>query len=215
MTTECERQPLAKVSSSRMNKLNGNFSSGTLSKSSTTIKPPHASKLPSIKSMIHQDSETWPQPNSLEQRMVVQATTEAAPPKVDFDQVSQKLKIRMQYAYYKYRTRQTPVGLRECPTPRNSDEQDAVRSLRRSRPATRAHSSSSAHAISNTVCKPSRRLVMSQGSFRTPVKPNLWNPNPNAPGARTPLDPFDTNQQATPMSMKAAKSLIDLFSSNQ
>ncbi|SCV03921.1 LAME_0H14312g1_1 [Lachancea meyersii CBS 8951] len=206
MTAENERRPLGTVSKSRMNQLNGLTTTDMPTKSSSL-------KLPSITSIICEDSE----------RCNERQTRDRNVQGVDLDEVTRKLKIRMQMAYYKLQTKQTRLRFRQVvhakaklgPAPEGLDETLNANEKTASFPVTAMALSPSARHP-HGIGKPTRRLVMSQGSLRTPVKPCLWNSNNSmaAAGGRTPLHTFDSNQ-ATPMSVKAAKSLIDLFTSNQ
>ncbi|SCU91805.1 LAFA_0F05952g1_1 [Lachancea sp. 'fantastica'] len=193
MTAECERQPLGRVSESRMNQRNGLTMAELTGKSS-------ARKLPSITSIIHEEPESGSEAQGSEKHTERHTDRQD----IDFDEVSRKLKIRMQMAYYKYRTKQTRLSFRQVD---QSTPSGGV--LKMGVPKDKKKGIFSAHnKASSGVGKPARRLVMSQGSLRTPVKPSAVS------GGRTPLRPLDANQ-TTPMSVKAAKSLINLFTSKQ
>ncbi|SCU78234.1 LANO_0A02476g1_1 [Lachancea nothofagi CBS 11611] len=196
MTTEYERQPLGTVSSSRMNRLNGKASV----ESGAKVAALGITKLPSIMSLIHQDSNLFPAHREREggEDMTLGSV-------VDFDQVSQKLKIRMQLAHYKLKTKQAHLKFKQLSKPQSSRDPGHARS----HPFETTLFSKA--QTSNTVAKPPRRLVMSQGSLKTPVKSRLW--NSNSYDSRPSLQTTDSDQ-ATPKSVKAAKSLIDLFTSN-
>ncbi|CEP61157.1 Nrm1p LALA0_S02e07998g [Lachancea lanzarotensis] len=197
MTAEFERQPLGRMSESRMNQRNGPTMTELAGK-------PGARKLPSITSMIHEDP-------GLEER-----STEVQ--NVDFDDISRKLRIRVQMAYYKYRTKQTRLSFRQVANSSgqlgNSTPSGALRKEKEGghRVGKKTGIFASQHNSLVGVAKPTRRLVMSQGSLRTPVKPSSSSAPNGSGGGRTPLRTLDANQ-TTPMSVKAAKSLIDLFTS--
>lgn len=210
-----DRKPLGAVSRSRMNQLKPR-TNGKVSK-------PSATKLPSIMSMIHQEtpetSPETPQRTTASSKKDV-ATGRSLPlHEVNFDQVADKLRIRMQLAYYKLKTKQghlqfrqlkhapaarAPAGPSTCsPLPSSSSPSNMTD------PDPSSFTMIQAPRASPHASKPSRRLVVSQGSLRTPVKSR-----PQSSRSMGPLQPIESHQN-TPKSVKAARSLIDLFTSRK
>ncbi|CAI1693406.1 hypothetical protein SEUBUCD646_0N03230 [Saccharomyces eubayanus] len=155
----------------------------------------------------------------------------------NYSELSKKLQIRLQFAYYKYKTKQTNKMFTD---------------LKLNHSMTRPYKGA-AHTRSEPLTK-RRKLVLSQGHYKTPAKSKIKTPSSiyssygNASsftcshGGSEPLsstahtDITDTTTpirniinakhfnshncalyqgQETPMSIKAAKSLIHLFTSNQ
>lgn len=215
MIPENNRLPLAEFSSSRINRL--------VSCSKMYDKP--AKTLPSIRALIHHSpyekrSRTAPEPAPQPQSTCIQEIDSASP---NYNALSQKLRVRLQFAYYKYKTNQTTAKFRD---------------LRRQ--SQRRHSSNKRPKLSK------RKLMVSHGNFRTPAKTShLIGAHErgaesgqrlnfsDAPHDATTITATMTTttttittatpigkmgkffKQETPMSVKAAKSLIHLFTSNQ
>lgn len=213
MVPESNRLPLAEFSSSRINRL--------VSCSKMYDKP--AKTLPSIRALIHHP------PYEKRPRMAPQAAPqppcieEIDRPTLNYNALSQKLRVRLQFAYYKYKTNQTTAKFRDL----------RKQSQRR-------------HSSTRRAKLPKRKLMVSHGNFRTPAKtPHLIGAQEreaqlgqrlsfcDAPHdaatitatmtattttitTATPMGKMGKFlQQETPMSVKAAKSLIHLFTSNQ
>lgn len=197
MTLE-RRTPLGEFSSSRVNKL-GRFSH------SQQLK---RTRLPSIKTLINCTPELpkisiTPAQNDDEMG-------QKGPARGDLSSVSEKLRVRLQLAYFKLRTNQTNTKFKDLK--RQAD-------------------------LSNS--KKRRKLVVSQGNYRTPLKTNSVfdtaksitvdsenflqfseRSNGTATAHTTPVSHSKArallpDKQNTPMSVKAAKSLLHLFTSSQ
>ncbi|SCU83072.1 LAMI_0C01904g1_1 [Lachancea mirantina] len=188
MATESERRPLSVISNSRMNKLSG-------------VSPVKDRKLtlPSITSIMNVEQEQGAEtvvPDAAGTTTAADATVSAVAPVIvceddPYSLAAHKLRVRLQLAYYKYKTNQSHLKFRQ---------------LQRHEPRAGA----------------ARRLVVSQGAFRTPVK----SVNPSrclkpssttkklAPAKSTPRSTsLPGSLQDTPISVKAAKQLLQLFSS--
>lgn len=188
MTLE-KRLPLGEFSSSRVNKL-GRFAPAQQLK---------RTRLPSIKTLINCTPEvpaitvTKPQSDCR-----VGKNPRARP---DLGSASEKLRVRLQLAYFKLKTNQTNIKFK-----------DLKRGTEPNGPKKR------------------RKLVVSQGNYRTPLKTNTthniakttsldsdnflqFNHTTPTNHSRTLSMPHE--KQNTPMSVKAAKSLIHLFTSSQ
>ncbi|KAM3165504.1 Transcription factor nrm1 [Lachancea thermotolerans] len=198
MPAELERKPLGAVSQSRINQLKGH-THGKVG------KPAATTKLPSIMSIIHQETSADAHAPETNTRGSELARPSKSAPECDFDLISEKLRIRMQLAHYKFKTKQGHLKFRQL--------QPAIPAVTLSAPAEgpRDASSGTTSPLSSSQrrSKPSRRLVGSQGALRTPVKPRTLSSHALAPRAAA------ESGQNTPMSVEAARSLIDLFTSQQ
>lgn len=197
MAMETKRLPLGEFSSSRINKLGA-------SSQKKVIK----TKLPSIKTLI---DYTPPVPvqftsgpaESLPAVSPVALKDAKAPQ--DLATASEKLRVRLQFAYFKLRTNRAHATFREL---KSQLEEPATRPNSRKR----------------------RKLVVSQGNYRTSLDPPkgqdepqnfLHFSGPNAasihatPRSKHQRSLSSLQRQNTPMRVKAAKSLLHLFTSNQ
>lgn len=264
------RFPLGEYSQSRMNNL-GLFGGNYLTGATTSM-----TTLPSIKSLINHtpmNDHILPQTQSqLQMRlqhprlslrnepMLVRSQSLPIQPLRNYNDLSQKLKVRLQFAYYKYRTQQGDkkfAELKQRYTPKaassNSEHHPVVSGAR-------------IHRTGQRKSTKRRKLVVSHGNYRTPskkhaIKPisrsvddtmadssahtsksystyidssvsatvaastttTLPHPHNDTTVVGTLATPVRNQQkiallpkQETPMSVKAAKSLIHLFtSSNQ
>ncbi|CUS23332.1 LAQU0S09e02388g1_1 [Lachancea quebecensis] len=198
MPAELERQPLGAVSQSRINQLKGRTHA-------KVGKPAAATKLPSIMSIINQETAAHVQLPRTDTHGSKMARPSKSAPECDFDRISEKLRIRMQLAYYKFKTKQGHLKFRQL--------QSAAPVVTLPPPAEGPQDASSGTtsplSSSQRRSKTSRRLVGSQGTLRTPVKPRAL--SSHTLGTRTAAE----SGQNTPMSVEAARSLIDLFTSQQ
>ena len=256
MSLQNYRFPLSDYSNSRMNKLetlgsnflsNANNTATTATKSMTT--------LPSIQSLINRTNTIDEYPHR--QRTIINHSnrhshlpllgaepllirSQSLPihPIRNYSDISQRLKIRLQFAYYKYKTQQSDIKFADLKNKyKKNDKKTKI----------------------NTKSKISKRrkLVVSQGNYRTPSKKEIplqkqilqqndetfsksyntcvdssistttinnqkiHNDTTIVNTMTTPIRDQEkinllTKQQQTPLSVKAAKSLMHLFtSSNQ
>lgn len=184
MTIE-RRLPLGEFSSSRLNKL-GRFAPS---------QPLKRTRLPSIKTLINCTPEiaiAKPQNES----------SVAKKPQRDLSSVSEKLRVRLQLAYFKLKTNQT-----------NTKFKDLKRQF---------------ESCGEPASRKRRKLVVSQGNYKTPLKTNKLHEATARPdnflqfstatAHTTPVNSSKTTapeKQNTPISVNAAKSLLHLFTSSQ
>lgn len=154
----------------------------------------------------------------------------------DYSELSKKLQIRLQFAYYKYKTKQTNKNFTDLKSKHSITRPSKVATHTKSEPLTKR-----------------RKLVLSQGHYKTPAKSRIKTPysicshgdassftcfrggseslsitaDMNIADTTTPIrNNINTKhsnshnrtlyqRQETPTSIKAAKSLIHLFTSNQ
>lgn len=229
MAVEKHRFPLGEFSSSSINK-KGPVSNKTYRKTSTN--------LPSIKSLIH-CTPSFEIPSikihatgaEIHGNGYVNTTTNLIPHPRDFNDAAHKLRIRLQLAYYKFKTNQTNIKFRELKRKAQhrcqSQQPDPVKKAKEGRLHTKR-----------------RKLLVSQGNYRTPAKSTSFTKNDFVQCLQKDSDTSANNflqftngdmsksintttpigksqhylqsvKQDTPMSVKAAKSLIHLFTSNQ
>lgn len=264
------RFPLGDFSQSRMNNL-GLFGGNYLSGATTSM-----TTLPSIKSLINHtpmNDHILPQTQMNSQirlqhphlslrhePMLVRSQSLPVQPLRNYTDLSQKLKVRLQFAYYKYRTQQGDKKFAELKQ-RYAHKTMSLSSKSEHHPVV---SGARIHRLGQRKSTTKRRkLVVSHGNYRTPSKKHAIQPisksiddsiadstaqtsksyssyvdsNASTTTAATTLPhphndttvvgalttPVRNQQkialfpkQETPMSVKAAKSLIHLFtSSNQ
>ncbi|QLQ81343.1 hypothetical protein HG537_0F01040 [Torulaspora globosa] len=163
-----ERLPLGEFSSSRVNKLGRS-------------QPLKRTRLPSIKTLINCTAEL--------------AQSDCSVGKRDLTRVSQKLRVRLQLAYFKLKINQT-----------NTKFKDLKRQFEL-----------------NDHGKKRRKLVVSQGNYKTPLKSHrvhhTTESTDNFLQFHDRTTPINSSRciatQNTPMSVNAAKSLLHLFTSSQ
>ncbi|EHN00457.1 Nrm1p [Saccharomyces cerevisiae x Saccharomyces kudriavzevii VIN7] len=245
-----QRLPLGEFSSSKINKLAiANIADATepRSRGENSVG---AVCLPSIKSLmvspeVYDGTKSLPVPlmggggGSGMSHGKQSSQNEVHPEAIsrDYSELSKKLQIRLQFAYYKYKTKQT-----------NKHFTDLKLKHSITKPCKKA-----THTKSEPLTK-RRKLVLSQGHYKTPAKskiktpPSIYGSHANASsfscshgGSESLGSAADTNitdtttpirniistkhfyshnrtmyqRQETPTSIKAAKSLIHLFTSNQ
>lgn len=181
MTVETKRLPLREFSSSKINKL-GSVPQRNLTKT----------KLPSIKALIDYTPQL-PLTNEPETQMPLSPRNSK-----DLTAASEKLRVRLQFAYYKLRTNRAHSTFKELKSQLEI-------------PTTRPNS------------RKRRKLVVSQGNYRAPVESQNFLHFSDHSTASIHTTPRNKHQrslsslqrQDTPMSVKAAKSLLHLFTSNQ
>ncbi|CAI4052119.1 hypothetical protein SUVZ_14G3280 [Saccharomyces uvarum] len=245
-----QRLPLGEFSSSKINKLaiaNIADASGARGRGENSVG---AVCLPSIKSLmvspeVYENAKSLPVPlmrgsgggMSCPVKQPGQDDVRTEELDKDYSELSKKLQIRLQFAYYKYKTKQTNKKFTD---------------LKLNHSITRSYMRAT-HTRSEPLTK-RRKLVLSQGHYKTPAKSKIKTPSSiysshgNASsftcshsGSETVsstahTDIIDTTtpirniinakhfnshsctlyqRQETPTSIKAAKSLIHLFTSNQ
>lgn len=231
---ESNRLPLGEFSSSKINRL-----------VSCKMYDKPAKTLPSIRSLIHLSPyEKRPRHsihNHHQQSPRVQEIDRTTDPDFtgnsNYTDLSNKLRVRLQFAYYKYKTNQADQRFK-----------DIRKQLQRS------HFNDKDHNLKRPKTS-KRKLMVSHGNFKTPAKsPHLIVPQERgspatraaksasmgerllfceAPQDATTIATMTTTtttittatpigkvgkkllKQETPMSVRAAKSLIHLFTSNQ
>ncbi|QLL31053.1 hypothetical protein HG536_0A08700 [Torulaspora globosa] len=201
MTLE-RRLPLGEFSSSKVNKL-GRF---------TQSQPLKRTRLPSIKTLINCTPELPAITVAKPQSDCRVAKKEK--PRRDLSSVSERLRVRLQLAYFKLKTNQTSIKFKELKRQFELNSEPPSRKKR-------------------------RKLVVSQGNYKTPLKSNTvhdiakpttakpdnflqFHDRSNSPATAHTTPVNDSNaiaplpeKQNTPMSVKAAKSLLHLFTSSQ
>lgn len=203
MTIATPRLPLGEFSSSRINKLGNAYTKPT------TL----ATALPSIKSLI--DCTSSVSVPVIKIHKPRNKFTES-----EFNEMTKRLKVRLQFAYFKLRTNQTEVKFRDL---QKQKERKSTAAPARPRTTKR------------------RKLLVGHGNLKTPAKSTTHQQALNKVGFAgengddlekspqnylkfynntTPLGKSSHNhqqhqKQETPMSVKAAKSLIHLFTSSQ
>lgn len=207
MTIEQQRQPLKVLSSSRVNQL----SSRNLLHEEKNEKL----QLPSITSIIEgkptlistkdglvrssaRKHKTFPLPISpvtscavaTGSPQVLCESLRQQPSTAEYEELARRLRVRLQFAYYKYKTNQTHLKFRQL-----------------HRKVSNTSRSTGIGISTNNTSTSARRLVGSRGHYRTPVKHATWRSRDASSNA------VPTPQQNTPMSVKAAKSLLQLFAS--
>ncbi|CAI4036107.1 hypothetical protein SMKI_14G3260 [Saccharomyces mikatae IFO 1815] len=245
-----QRLPLGEFSSSKINKLaiaNIADASEPRSRGENNIG---AVCLPSIKSLmvspeVYENTKSLPVPLIRSGGGGVACTSKSScqdnvrKEKIsrDYSELSKKLQIRLQFAYYKYKTKQTNKNFTDLKLKHSITRPSKVATRTKSEPLTKR-----------------RKLVLSQGHYKTPAKSKIKTPSSiygshgdtssftcfhNEGESLTitaNMDITDTTtpirnninikhsnshnrtlyqKQETPTSIKAAKSLIHLFTSNQ
>ncbi|KAG0664282.1 transcription factor nrm1 [Maudiozyma exigua] len=258
MSLQNYRFPLSDYSNSRMNKLEMIGSNFLATANNTTTTAATATKsmttLPSIQSLINRTNTIDEHP--YRQRTVINNTnrhshlpllgaepllirSQSLPihPIKNYSDISKRLKVRLQFAYYKYKTQQSDIKFADLKRQYNT-------------PIERKQKNK------NRKSSKRRKLVVSQGNYRTPSKKEVslkkqmlqqndetfsksyntcvdssipttinnqrvHNDTTIVNMMTTPIRDQEkinllTKQQQTPLSVKAAKSLMHLFtSSNQ
>lgn len=230
MAVEKHRFPLGEFSSSSINK-KGLISNKIYGKTSTS--------LPSIKSLIHYTPSLEIPSIKIHETTFeihgnksVNTTTDYVPDPRDFNDAAHKLRIRLQLAYYKFKTNQTNIKFRELK--RKTQHRCHVQQAYPIKKAKGEH-----------LRTKRRKLLVSQGNYRTPAKSTSFTKddfvkclqndpdtsannflqfttgdmnksiNTTTPIGKSEQHYLQSVKQDTPMSVKAAKSLIHLFTSNQ
>lgn len=196
VSSKTKRLPLQEFSSSRINKLG-----------STPQKSIAKTKLPSIKALIDyapQDAILL-SPESASAQVLPIGTPKDSKSSQELANVSERLRVRLQFAYYKLRTNRAHATFKEL---KSQLEVPATRPGSRKR----------------------RKLVVSQGNYKASLKPTEirtesqgflhFSDHSTASIHATPRTKHQRSlstlqKQNTPMSVKAAKSLLHLFTSNQ
>lgn len=239
MSISGQRLPLGEFSSSKINKLS--LPVGNVFKPTTS--------LPSIRSLMNQEEETDNNHNEIRVHIpnsnnIMRLQSETIHNGRDYSEISKKLQVRLQFAYYKYKTKQSHLRFSDLKEKYSID------------------ASKDKNKISNNrrISLKRRKLVVSHGNYRTPAKSTKHrhlntstiinglqtDDNDENSSTRTSNSDFtstnntSTNattitnntsmmlnnttptrnsqklrlRQETPMSVKAAKSLIHLFTSN-
>lgn len=227
---EKNRLPLGEFSSSKINRL-----------MTCKMYEKPAKTLPSIRSLIHlspyekrprQLATTTHTPQQHSPRITEIDRDADSATATNYNDISNKLRVRLQFAYYKYKTNQTDQRFKDI---RRHTQRRQFGNMHNRRPK---------------VSK--RKLMVSHGNFKTPAKASHLigtqkkeSPAPasasmgerlsfcEAPQdaatitttmtttttitAATPMGKVGKKflQQETPVSVRAAKSLIHLFTSNQ
>ncbi|CAB4255398.1 similar to Saccharomyces cerevisiae YNR009W NRM1 Transcriptional co-repressor of MBF (MCB binding factor)-regulated gene expression [Maudiozyma barnettii] len=252
MSLQNYRFPLSDYSNSRMNRLEL-FGGSRLAGATTTTS---MTTLPSIKSLINHTSVDDHQPSLIPQyqhHLHTLPSVMAEPllershslpihPLRNYSEISKKLKIRLQFAYYKYKTQQSDLNFADL----------------KCQHAVQKHAN--VHRKASRKISKRRKLVVSQGNYRTPSKKHTTQPLLNSGDdtifsksyntcvdssvstttinniklsnatvrnqndttvVNTMTTPIRDQQkinmlvkQETPMSVKAAKSLMHLFTSS-
>lgn len=255
MSLQNYRFPLSDYSNSRMNKLEM-IGSNFLANANNTTTTKSMTTLPSIHSLINRTNTIDEHP--YRQRTIINNTnrhshlpllgaepllvrSQSLPihPIRNYSDISKRLKVRLQFAYYKYKTQQSDIKFADLKRQYNY-------------PIERKQK------IKNRKSSKRRKLVVSQGNYRTPSKKEVplkkqlsqqqndetfsksyntcvdssisttinnnqrvHNDTTIVSMMTTPIRDQEkinllTKQQQTPLSVKAAKSLMHLFtSSNQ
>lgn len=255
MSLQNYRFPLSDYSNSRMNKLEA-IGANFLSSANNTSTTKSMTTLPSIQSLINRTNTIDEYPHR--QRTIINHTnrhshlpllgaeplllrSQSLPihPIRNYSDISQRLKIRLQFAYYKYKTQQSDIKFADLKIQHKINDKKST------------------NKNSKKISK-RRKLVVSQGNYRTPSKKEIplqkqilqqndetfsksYNTCVDSSISTTTINNHkihnDTTivnmmttpirdqekinlltkqQQQTPLSVKAAKSLMHLFtSSNQ
>ncbi|CAR26959.1 ZYRO0C05456p [Zygosaccharomyces rouxii] len=224
------RLPLGEFSSSKINRL-----------MTCKMYDKPAKTLPSIRSLIHlspyekrprHPTTTNHTPHQQSPRIKEIDSDTDSDIDTNYNDLSNKLRVRLQFAYYKYKTNQTDQRFKDI---RKHTQRRQVGNMHNKRPKL-----------------PKRKLMVSHGNFKTPAKAShlLGTQERDSPASTsasigerlrfceapqdaatitttmtttttittaTPIGKVGKKflQQETPMSVRAAKSLIHLFTSNQ
>lgn len=254
MSLQTPRLPLDEFSSSRLNNIalvGGNHFLKNSSSSTTT--------LPSIKSLMNDTSiDVHPVQISIrpEPLLLRSHTTIPTEPVKNYNEISKKLQVRLQFAYYKYKTKQTDLKFADIKRKRIDKNRNKNKNNNNK---TKTKSKRTIKNVQGAFSM-KRNLVLSHGSYKTPLKRTTTQPflknihetfseatsSSHSKSYNTCVDSSvastitnhshqlhnDTTvinltttpirnqklalfpKQETPMSVKAAKSLIHLFTSS-
>ncbi|SMN21569.1 similar to Saccharomyces cerevisiae YNR009W NRM1 Transcriptional co-repressor of MBF (MCB binding factor)-regulated gene expression [Maudiozyma saulgeensis] len=169
MSLQNYRFPLSDYSNARMNRLElfgGSRLAGATKTTSMTT-------LPSIKSLINHTSVDDNQmnltpryhhhqlhtlPSVMTEPLLVRSHSLPIPPLRNYGEISKKLKVRLQFAYYKYKTKQSDLNFADLKRQHILQKSNNV-NKRTSRKGPKR-----------------RKLVVSQGNYRTPSKKHTTQP---------------------------------------
>ncbi|QLG70756.1 hypothetical protein HG535_0A06980 [Zygotorulaspora mrakii] len=208
ITMNRPRMPLRELSSSRINKIGNTHAKAK--------KAGCATALPSIKSLIDCTttvSASVTVPKAIEPQEKLS--------REELNEIAKKLRVRLQFAYFKLKNNQTGVKFRELQRQKQREAEVPV-----------------SHSIKR------RKLLVNHGNLKTPARSRLHEKalgktdtantsvdssildekssqnflkfyHNTTPLGKSSLTSQQCQKQDTPMSVKAAKSLLHLFTSSQ